>query len=64
MIECFSNVQGYKEAQQVLAELNELKSSDSIFDLYNNVGDCYTIRGSVSEEDWDRLDLQSDFMEI
>ena len=64
MIECFSNVQGYKEAQQVLDELNELKSRDSIFDLDSNGEDSYTIRGSVTREDWDRFDLQSDFMEI
>ena len=51
MIECFSNVQGYKEAQQVLDELNELKSRDSIFDLDSNGEDSYTIRGSVTRED-------------
>lgn len=64
MIECFSNVQGYKEAQQVLGELNELKSRDSVFELDNNGADSYTIRGSVTRADWNRLDLASDFMEI
>lgn len=64
MIECFSNVRGHKEAQQVLGELNELKSRDSIFFLDSNRENCYTITGHVTREDWDRLDLESDFMEI
>ena len=64
MVECFSNVRGHDEAQQFLAELNELKSRDSVFELDNNGEDSYTIRGGVTRADWDRLDLASDFMEI
>ena len=64
MIECFSNVRGHEEAQQVIDDLNELKSRDSIFFLDYNMENCYTITGHVTKEDWDRLDLESDFMEI
>ena len=64
MIECFSCIRGSSEAQGILDDLNELKSSDSHFSLDYNGADSYTIRGSVTREDWDRLDLQSDFMEI
>ena len=64
MIECFSNVRGHQEAQQVLDDLNKLKSRDGIFFLDYNGADSYTIRGSVTRADWNRLDLASDFMEI
>lgn len=64
MIECFSNVRGYNEALEVLDELNELRSRDSIFHIDSNGQGCYTIRGDVTKEDWDRLNLSADFMEV
>lgn len=64
IIECFSNVRGFDEAQEFINDLNELKCDDSVFSIDYNGADSYTIRGSVTKADWDRLDLQSDFMEI
>lgn len=64
-IECFSYVHGRKEAKEMLNELNSLKSSKSfpfIFD--SNKDDAWLILGTVTEEDWDRLNLDSDFMRI
>jgi hypothetical protein len=66
MIKCFSNVIGHKEAQEIVTDLNSMKSSDSdpFYIKYEKDGDdTYTIVGYVTKKDWDKLDLQSDFME-
>lgn len=69
LIECFSYVHGHKEAQEIVVDLNGMKSidSDPFYIEYNrtqdyNKNDSYLIKGNVTEEDWDELDLQSDFM--
>jgi hypothetical protein len=71
LIECFSYVHGHKEAQELVTDLNAMKSIDSDFfyidydkdqDYSNN--ESYLIKGNVTEEDWDELDLSSDFMQI
>lgn len=71
LIECFSYVHGHKEAQDVVIDLNGIKSvkSDSFYIEYNKTQDynkngSYLIKGNVTEEDWDELDLSSDFMQI
>ena len=71
LIECFSYVQGHKEAQEVVIDLNGMKSigSDPFYIEYNktqdyNKNDSYLIKGNVTEKDWDELDLESDFMVV
>jgi hypothetical protein len=71
LIECFSYVHGHKEAQQLVTDLNAMKSidSDSFYIDYDKDQDysnneSYLIKGNVTEEDWDELDLSSDFMQI
>jgi hypothetical protein len=68
MIKCFSNVGGHKNAQEIVIDLNAMKSKDSE-DFYidysvSDMGDdLYVIVGNVTQNDWDELDLDSDFME-
>jgi hypothetical protein len=65
LIECFSNVQGKKNAQEMLDELNGLKSSSSLpFIFAKDNGVDWLILGTVTEEDWVKLNLESDFMRI
>ena len=66
MINCFSNVIGHKEAQDVVIDLNQMKSSKSEdfyidYDMSDN--DNYLVVGNVTQEDWDELNLDMDFME-
>lgn len=64
-IECFSYVQGKKEAKQMLDELNSLKSNSSLpFVFAEDHGESWLILGTVTREDWDKLNLESDFMRI
>lgn len=69
MIKCFSNVIGHKEAQEIVTDLNAMKSirSDPFYIKYEKdvdySDDSYTIVGNVTKKDWDELDLESDFME-
>lgn len=69
-IECFSFVQGHKEAQEIVADLNAMKSidSDPFYIEYNpkqdySLSDSFLIKGNVVPKDWTDLDLASDFME-
>lgn len=70
LIKCFSNVIGHKEAQDLVIDLNQMKSSKSEdfyieYDRskdYNN-DDTYIVVGNVTEEDWDELNLDMDFIE-
>jgi hypothetical protein len=71
MIKCFSFVHGHKNAQEIVVDLNGMKSiqSDPFYIQYDRnkdygKDDSYCIRGNVTENDWDELDLSSDFMEI
>jgi hypothetical protein len=68
MIKCFSNVSGHKEAQEIVIDLNAMKSnkSDPFYIDYgkSDMGDdLYVIVGNVTKNDWNELDLESDFME-
>lgn len=71
LIKCFSNVIGHKEAQELVIDLNQMKSSqsdpfyieyDRSKDYYGD--DTYIVIGSVTKKDWDELNLEMDFMEI
>lgn len=71
LIECFSYVHGHKEAQEIVDDLNSMKSSqsDPFYIEYDknqdyNKNDSYLIKGNVTEKDWDYLNLDSDFMTI
>lgn len=71
MIKCFSNVIGHKEAQDLVIDLNQMKSSKSkdFYIQYDKSKDYYTedtyiVVGKVTKEDWDELNLDMDFMEV
>lgn len=78
LIDCFSYVHGHKEAQEIVIDLNQMKSADSkdFYIEYENPNDnadytwkrkyddTYLVRGSVTESDWEELNLSSDFMTI
>ena len=70
LIQCFSTVIGHKEAQDLVIDLNQMKSSqsepfyieyDRSKDYYKD--DTYVVVGNVTEEDWTELNLDMDFME-
>lgn len=66
MIHCFSNVVGHKEAQDLVIDLNQMKSSQSEpfyieYDRSND--DTYIVVGNVTAKDWVELNLDMDFME-
>jgi len=66
MINCFSNVIGHKEAQDLVIDLNQMKSSkseDFYIDYNISDDDNYLVVGNVTQEDWDELNLDMDFME-
>jgi hypothetical protein len=68
MIKCFNNVAGHKIAQEIVIDLNAMKSDDSDlfyidYDRSDMGDDLYVIVGNVTKNDWDELDLASDFME-
>jgi hypothetical protein len=70
LIQCFSNVIGHKEAQELVIDLNAMKSSKSedfyiYYDKFQNyeINNTYLVVGNVTQTDWDELDLDSDFMD-
>jgi len=70
MIKCFSNVVGHKEAQELVVDLNQMKSSksDPFYIKYDpdqgySQSDNYLVVGNVIQNDWDELNLDMDFME-
>ena len=70
LIKCFSNVIGHKEAQELVVDLNQMKSNLSEdfyikYDEYQDYSkdDNYMVIGNVTQEDWDELNLDMDFME-
>lgn len=70
MIKCFSHVVGHKEAQDLVNDLNAMKSkeSDGFYIKYFNdidydINPTYTVVGYVTKEDWDELNLEFDFMQ-
>lgn len=71
LINCFSYVHGHKEAQEIVIDLNQMKSKKSkdFYIKYNEhqdyiKNDSYLVMGKVTEKDWEELNLDSDFMEI
>jgi hypothetical protein len=70
MIKCFSNVIGHKEAQELVVDLNQMKSakSDPFYIKYDknqdySKDDNFFVVGNVTRKDWDELNLDMDFME-
>jgi hypothetical protein len=71
LINCFSNVVGHKEAQELVIDLNQMKSakSDPFYIKYDkdqdySEDDNYLVVGNVTQEDWDELNLDMDFMQV
>jgi hypothetical protein len=69
LIQCFSNVIGHKEAQELVVDLNQMKSvqSDPFYIKYDkdqdySKDDNYLVVGNVTQADWDELNLDMDFM--
>lgn len=69
LIHCFSNVVGHKEAQEIVTDLNQMKSSlsEDFYIKYDkdqdySKEDNYLVVGHVTQEDWDELNLDMDFM--
>jgi len=69
LIRCFSNVIGHKEAQELVVDLNQMKSvqSDVFYIKYDkdqdySKDDNYLVVGNVTQADWDGLNLDMDFM--
>jgi hypothetical protein len=69
LIKCFSNVVGHKEAQELVVDLNQMKSnlSEDFYIKYDeyqdySTDDSYLVIGNVTQEDWDELNLDMDFM--
>ena len=70
LIKCFSNVVGHKEAQELVVDLNQMKSnlSENFYIKYDkyqdySTDDNYLVIGNVTQEDWDELNLDMDFIE-
>jgi hypothetical protein len=71
LIKCFSTVTGHKEAQEIVTDLNQMKSyqSEDFYIEYDRSkdyykDDTYIVVGNVTEADWDELNLDMDFMEV
>lgn len=76
LIQCFSYVLGSKAANDLIKDLNRLKSDKNTkFTLHrtgttvadsmeDTILDRYCIKGKVTQNDWDELNLESDFMTI
>jgi hypothetical protein len=69
LIQCFSNVNGHKQAQDFVIDLNQMKSelSEDFYIQYNKYqdyykNDNYLVVGNVTQEDWDELNLNVDFV--
>lgn len=71
LIQCFSNVRGHKEAQELVTDLNAMKSikSDPFYIKYDknqdySKDDNYLVVGNVTKKDWHELNMDIDFMEV
>jgi len=71
LIQCFSTVIGHKEAQELVTDLNQMKSveSEDFYIKYDpdqdySKDDNYLVIGNVTQEDWDELNLDMDFMDV
>jgi hypothetical protein len=70
LIKCFSNIIGHKEAQELVVDLNQMKSnlSENFYIHYDkhqdySKDDNYVVVGNVTQDDWNELNLDMDFME-
>jgi hypothetical protein len=70
LIKCFSTVIGHKEAQEIVTDLNQMKSAQSEdfyikYDKHQDYSknDNYLVLGNVTRQDWYELNLDMDFME-
>jgi len=65
LVQCISTVIGKKEAQELVTDLNKLKSAQSeTFYIEHDEEDTYRVVGNVTEEDWNELNLDMDFLEV
>lgn len=69
MIKCFSFVMGHKNAQEIVTDLNAMKSNRSspFYIKYDrdkdySIDDSYLVVGNVTRKDWIFLDLSYDFI--
>jgi len=63
LIDCFSFVKGRKNAFDICSELNSLVSNKSKrFSVWHHSDSTYIISGEVTNSDWTKLNLESDFM--
>ena len=63
LIDCFSFVKGRKNAFDICSELNSLVSNKSKrFSVWYHSDSTYIISGEVTNSDWIKLNLESDFM--
>lgn len=71
LIHCFSNVKGHKNAIDLVTDLHAMRSSkESQFYIdYNrhqdySKDDTYKVVGNVTEDDWEELNMDTDFMRM
>lgn len=71
LIKCFSDVQGHKEAIDLVNELNSMKTSlsEDFYIEYDknqdyNENDSYRVVGNVCDADWEDLNMDVDFMVV
>jgi hypothetical protein len=69
LIKCFSNVQGHKNAIELVTDLSAMKSSkESKFYIHYdkhqdyNKDDTYRVVANVTKDDWEELNMEDDFM--
>lgn len=71
LIKCFSTVIGHKEARELVTDLNQMKSNNSeeFYIEYDKsvdylIDNTYRVIGNVTQQDWDELNLDMDFMQV
>jgi len=61
MIQCFKFID-YREATNIVDKLNQITGADSKFHSLETIGDDYLVMGTVTEEEWNSLDLLDGFI--
>ena len=61
MIQCFKFID-YKEATDIVDKLNQITGADSEFHSLKTIGDDCLVMGTVTEEEWNNLDLLDGFI--
>ena len=61
MIQCFKFID-YREATDIVDKLNQITSTHSEFHSLETIGDDYLVMGTVTEEEWNSLDLLDGFI--